>query len=142
MKFSFFIDKNREEEVIVYTHEENELLKEIESLVIKNSAIWGYTDEERVIIHPSDTECFTVENNKVYAQTSQGKFRIKERLYQLENKLPDSFIKINKSCIANKNKIQKFDVSLSGTLTVVFKSGYRDYVSRRNIRNIKERFGI
>lgn len=142
MKFSFYIDKDRDEEVIIYAHKESELTKEIENLVLTGSTIWGYTDVETVKIHPADTECFTVENNKVYALTSQGKFRIKERLYQIENTLPEFFIKINQSCIANKNKIQKFDVSLAGTLTVVFKSGYRDYVSRRNIKKIKERFGL
>ena len=38
--------------------------------------------------------------------------------------------------------ISHFDLSLGGTMKVVFKSGYKDYVSRRQIKNIKERLGI
>ena len=39
-------------------------------------------------------------------------------------------------------KIKKFDTSVSGMLTVTFKNGYRDYVSRRNLKSVKERLGV
>lgn len=143
MRFSFFIDKSREEEVIVFAHEENELVKDIQALVSgKSQTLIGYTDNEAVVIEPSQTECFIVESNKVFALTGKDKYRLKERLYQLESILPDSFIKINQSCICNIKMIKKFDVSISGALTVIFKSGYRDYVSRRNVKTVKERLGI
>ena len=38
--------------------------------------------------------------------------------------------------------ISHFDVSISGSLIVVFKSKYKDYVSRRRIKEIKERMGL
>ncbi len=142
MKLSIFIDKEREEEVVIYAHEKNDLIKEIEALVTGAVALFGYTDNEAIKINPAEIDCFTVENNKVFAFTSNQKYRLRERLYQLEALLPEYFIKINQSCIANINKIQKFDVSVAGSLTVVFKSGYRDYVSRRNIKFVKERLGL
>lgn len=143
MKFSFFIDKDRDEEVIIYAHEESELVDEIKSLVTSRpTTICGYTESEVVVLNPSETECFIIEDNKVYALQSGGRFRVKERLYQLEEMLPDYFIKINQSCLCNIREIQKFDVSFSGSLTVIFKSGYRDYVSRRNVKNVKERLGL
>ena len=83
-----------------------------------------------------------VEDGKVYALTESEKYRLKQRLYLLEEMLDVSFVKINKSCIANIRKIKKFDASFSGTLTVVFKNGYRDYVSRRNLKSVKERLGV
>jgi DNA-binding LytR/AlgR family response regulator len=143
MKFSFFIDKDHDEEVIVYSHEESELINEIRSLVAsKQTTLYGYTENEVIVINPSETECFIIEDNKVYAQSGNGKLRVKERLYQLEEILPDHFIKINQSCLCNIRKIQKFDVSFSGSLRVIFKSGYCDYVSRRNVKNVKERLGL
>ena len=36
----------------------------------------------------------------------------------------------------------KYQKTFSGTLSVVFKNGYTDYVSRRNIKAVKERIGI
>lgn len=143
MKLSIFIDKERDEEIIIYTHEKNDIVREISSLVAnRQEAIYGYSDTEVTKLNPAETECYIIENNKVYALTDNGRYRLKERLYQLESILPDYFLKLNQSCICNINKIQKFDVSVSGTLTVIFKSGYRDYVSRRNIRKVKERLGL
>jgi DNA-binding LytR/AlgR family response regulator len=46
------------------------------------------------------------------------------------------------SCIANLSKIKKFNASFSGSLSVVFKNGYTDYVSRRSVKFIKERLGL
>ena len=54
----------------------------------------------------------------------------------------DSFIYINQVCLANINMISHFDVSISGSFIVVFKSKYKDYVSRRRIKEIKERMGL
>ena len=54
----------------------------------------------------------------------------------------DNFIKINKSCIANLKKIKRFDASFGGAMQVTFKNGHTDFVSRRNLKNVKERMGI
>lgn len=143
MKFRFFIDKSRDEEVIVYAHEKTKLVEDIENLVTENNFdLIGYADREAVKLDLADVYCFTVENNKIYALCEQEKFLIKNRLYQLEEKLTENFIKINQSCIANVRKIRKFDASFSGTLTVIFKNGYKDFVSRRNVKNVKERLGL
>ena len=56
--------------------------------------------------------------------------------------LKDSFVYINQGCLANLKMIDHFDASIGGTLMVVFKSGYKDFVSRRQLKNIKERIGI
>lgn len=90
----------------------------------------------------ADVYCFTTENNKLFAITESDKFLIKERLYTIEQSLSKDFIKINKSCIANIKKIDRFDASISGTLLVKLKNGHNDYVSRRNVKNVKERLGL
>ena len=143
MKLRIMIDRNREEEIIVFAHERTKLIDEIESLVNEfKKEIIGYTDGGVFKLVPAQITCFVVENNKVYAISGKEKLQIKMRLYQLEKMLGVGFIKINQSCIANINEIKKFDTSISGTLKVIFKNGYSDYVSRRNIRTVKERLGV
>lgn len=143
MRFRFFADKEREEEVIVYAHEKTKLIEDIEKLVNENGfELIGYTDREAVKLDLADVYCFTVENNRIYAVCEHEKYLLKARLYQLEEKLPENFIRINQSCIANIRKIRKFDASFSGTLTVVFRNGYKDFVSRRNVKKVKERLGL
>ena len=143
MKCRTVIDKNREEEVVIYVHEKNSLSCEIEELVLGRSLeLFGYKDKNIVKLSPSDVYCFTVEDNKVYALCEKEKYYIKQRLYLLEEILDRDFVKINKSCIANIRKISKFDTSITGTLMVCFKNGYRDYVSRRQLKYVKERIGL
>lgn len=143
MKINIFIDKNREEEIIVYAKEKNKLICEIEELVNNNSAqIIGYNDGEAVCLNSNDIYAFIVENNKIYALLENSRYFLKCRLYTLTESLPNNFVKINQSAVVNLNKIKSFDTKVSGTLVVTLQNEFTDYVSRRNIKNIKERFGI
>ena len=144
MKCTIIIDKNREEEVIIYAKEKSTLTDEIERLVNDNNLeLIGYDKSgEGVKLTTDEVYCFTAEDNKIFAITEKDKLRIKCRLYQLEEILPEYFVKINQSCVANIRKIARFDTSVSGTLLIKFKNGYKDYVSRRQMKAVKERFGL
>lgn len=143
MKCIITIDKEHEEEVLVFAHEKTKLVDDIETLINNNEkCLIGYSEGEAYRLLSSEISCFMVENNKVYALMDKDKLQIKLRLYQIEEMVGNSFVKINQSCIANIIKIKKFDTSVSGMLTVTFKNGYRDYVSRRNLKSVKERLGI
>lgn len=144
MKYTIIIDKNREEEVIIYAKEKSTLTDEIERLVNDNNLeLIGYDKNgEGVKLTADEVYCFTVEDNKIFAITEKDKLRIKNRLYQLEEFLPEYFVKINQSCVANIRKIARFDTSVSGTLMIKFKNGYKDYVSRRQMKAVKERLGL
>ncbi len=142
MKCIITIDKEHEEEVLIFAHEKTKLIEDIVNLINSENVFTGYSNGEIHRLNLSEISCFTVEDNKVYALTDKDKLQIKHRLYQVEEKLSDDFVKINQSCIANIKKIKKFDTSVSGMLTVTFKNGYRDYVSRRNLKSVKERLGV
>ena len=143
MKITVILNSEREEEVIVYAKEKNSLVKSIEELV--NGADNYFTvQNERGIKRITEKEayCFYIEDKKVYVLTEKEKLLLKMRLYSIEEKLSEDFIKINQSTVINIKKIQRFDVSVTGTLKVVLKNGYTDYVSRRRIKNVKERLGL
>ena len=143
MKLRIVIDPNRDEEIFISAHEKTQLISEIEELVNNNFFdLTGYTETETVKLNLNEVFCFITEDSKVYALTEKDKYRLKLRLYQLEENLNNNFVKINQSCIANIKKIDKFKVSVGGSLTVVFKNGYEDYVSRRNLKKVKERLGL
>ena len=143
MKCTVIIDKSREQEIVIYAHEQSELIRKIEALLKEESAqLVGYSDREAVLIDNSDVYCFLVEGGKVFALCEGEKFKLKARLYQIEERLTRDFVKINQSCIANLKKVARFDTSISGTLKVVFKNGHTDYVSRRQLKQVKERLGL
>ncbi len=144
MKCTVVIDTNREEEICIFAHKRTSLIEEIEQLAAADGiSLIGY-DEDKIAVplKPSEIYCFTVQGNKMIADTENGTFAVRSRLYQLEDTLPHNFVKINQSCIANIRKIQRFDATLGGTLRVVFQNGYTDYVSRRQLKHVKERLGL
>lgn len=143
MKCRTFIGTEREDEILIYSRERTELVNKIESLVLEeNTELVGYIYRDAVRLDVSEIHCFVVEDNKVFALTEKQKYRLKQRIYTLEEMLDGNFVKINQSCIANIGKIRKFTASVSGSLNVTFKNGYSDYVSRRNVKKVKERLGI
>lgn len=143
MKCKTVIDKTREEEVIIYAHERNETVEAIEKLVLRSDFVLvGYSGKSAVRLEWSEVYCFTVEENRVYAVTENEKLQLKLRLYQIEELADDSFVKINQSCVANIGHIKRFDASISGALRVIFKNGYTDYISRRQLKTVKERLGL
>ena len=143
MNVKVVITDEHPEEVVIYSREKTALIEKIEQLISEEEfELIGYKDREGIRLLLSDIYCFTVEANKIYAITENDKLYLRCRLYNLAESLPDNFIKINQSAIANIQKIRKFDASVLGSLTVEFKNGYRDYVSRRNIKKVKERLGL
>lgn len=145
MKFKLIIDKTKDEEVVATVHERSALTERLEALVMQHTGsdrIAAYTEDDIKILPFSDIECITVLDGKTYAIDVRGKrYRLKQRLYELEAALPSSFIRINKSAIANENRLERFTASFSGAVDAVFKCGYTEYVSRRCFAQIKRRFG-
>ena len=142
MKFQLIIDEESEEVITARVKKGNDLTTKIETLVKEyagESKIVGFTEDETIILELQEIECVTVIDNKVWAITENGNFLIKNRLYEVEKILPSSFIKINKSSVANINKIKKFISTYSGAVNIQFKSGYTDYISRRCLPLVKRR---
>ena len=141
MKFRLIIDKEKEEELVATVHERSPLIEEIESLILNHTdRIPGYIEDEIKMLSVSEIECVTVLDGKTYAIDSKNcKYRLKLRLYELEGQLPSSFIRINKSTLANEKALDRFTVTIAGSVDAIFKCGYREYVSRRCFAQIRRR---
>lgn len=143
MDFRLVVDKTAKEEVVATVHERSPLTDQIEMLVMQyegNDRIAAYTEDDVRMLTFSEIECITVLDGKTYAVDTKGeRYRLKQRLYELEEALPACFIRINKSAIANENRLERFSAAFSGAVDAVFQSGYREYVSRRCFAAIKRR---
>ena len=144
MKYKLIIDKSADEEVIAIVHAPSSLTRQIEDLVCGYSgtgSLMGYSDDEMKKLDFSEIECITVIDRKVLAIDAKGgRYRLQDRLRDLEAVLPSYFIRINKSTLANEHRIERFDAVFSGGIDAVFQCGYREYVSRRCFAEIKRRY--
>ena len=141
MKFKLIIDKEKPEEIVATVHQRTVLIDEIEALISKETdRIPGYTEDDIKMLSVSQIQCITVLDGKTYAiDSGNRRYRLKQRLYELEKQLPSSFIRINKSALANENALDRFSVTYAGSVDAVFQCGYREYVSRRCFAQIKRR---
>ncbi len=146
MNFRLIIDKTKEEEVVVTAHRRSALTDQIEKIVSQqmlSDRIAAYAEDEMLMLPFAQIACITVIDGKTLAiDTQNRRYRLKSRLYELEEKLPAYFIRINKSTIANETELEKFTPSFSGAVDAVFKCGYTDYVSRRCFAQIKRRYHL
>ena len=141
MKFRLIIDKDKEEEVVATVHSRCALTDELEALIAKHTdRIPGYSEDGIKMLSLSEIQCITVLDGKTYAIDRENRqYRLKQRLYELEAMLPPNFIRINKSALANELALDRFAVTIVGSVDAVFKCGYREYVSRRCFAQIKRR---
>lgn len=142
MKLNVFVDKTQEERIDIYIKEKRQLVEDIENLISEENILLCYKNSEIYKVSFSEIILLAVENEKVAVFTEKDKFFIKERLYVAEEKLSSDFIRLNQSAIGNIRKIRKFDCSVSGTLKVTFTNGLTDYVSRRQVKAVRERLGL
>lgn len=142
MELNVFVDKTKDEKIDIFIHEERRIIDDIKALLSEENSLLCYKNAEVYRLSFSDIVLFSVENDKVYAYSKDEKYTLKERLYMIEEKMPDYFLKLNQSTLCNIREIKKFDCSVSGTLKVTFKNGLTDFVSRRQIKTVKERLGL
>lgn len=141
MKVTVVIGEEREE-IVIYAKERYPFIDELEERFSGESDLFGVRGDETVRLHPSEVELFTVRGGRIYAISESGEYLLRERLYVLENRVGGDFVKINQSTLANIKKISRFKVSVGGALCVIFKCGYSEYVSRRQLKAVKTALGL
>ena len=144
MKHTTIIDPHREEEVVIYAGKRTREIEELERYLDRMGAeLVGYGEDGQILpLRPAEIHCFIVEDGKVYALTEKEKLTVRLPLYAIEEMLTEDFVRINQSCLGSIRRIARFNASIGGALMVTFQNGHRDYVSRRQLKTVKERIGF
>ena len=105
--------------------------------------IAGFQGETLKILDQQNIFRIFASNGKVFAETDHGEYQLRLRLYEIEERLDHKvFIRISNSEIINLKKVKGFDLTYTGTICVSFLNGTTAYVSRRQIKKIKQVLGI
>jgi DNA-binding LytR/AlgR family response regulator len=150
LKIDIRIDEKSEETTIIVharkiDDEITEIINKLKEIENKNhkGAISGFKDDIVEIIDENKIIRIYSSMQKVMAETSQGTYLIKARLYELEERLDkNNFVRISNSEIINLKRVVNFDLSFSGTICVNLDNKATTYVSRRFVGKIKEVLGI
>ncbi len=146
MQTEIRIDPNLKEpklilETPLLTDEQREML---ETAAHRDSPnLLGYQGEQVTRLFYSDIVRFYTSGQRVLAETEEGVFSVRLRIYELEQLLkPHDFIRISQGEIIHLAKTEQFDLSLSGTIGVWLKNGQKTYVSRRYMKKLKAALGL
>ena len=83
---------------------------------------------------------FETDANGVYAHTISDAFKTKFRLYELENILPKSFVRVSKSSIVNVDCILSIDRNITASSLIHFSKTHKQiYASRLYFKDLRNR---
>lgn len=139
------INLSDEYEETSITIQAREWTEELEALVkiiksTKRTRLMGVDQEQSILLQPDEIDFIYAEKRKVYAAVQKQRIELKMKLYEAEALLePHTFIRFSKSVIGNLNHIERFELAFNGNLRVHFKSGNKEYVSRKYVANLKEK---
>lgn len=144
MEYKIFTKKNQNLEnkiniIVEYKEKDESYYNLLDYLkkYSKNTKIIVKKDNEEILINKEDIIYYFSDKKNNYCKTKDNVYKIKSKLYQIEKENPDC-IRISKSYVINTNKIQKFDMNISGKILVVMEDGTKLQVSRRKICDIKD----
>lgn len=145
MKIRVEIDENVEtDEVIIRCRQLNEEVARVQRSVSEALAIGRkivfYKGESEYYFPLEQILFFETDADGISAHTIDDIYRIKYRLYELEETLPGYFLRISKSAILNTRKIYAIDKNLSSASIISFQNTHKQvYVSRRYYKPLKDR---
>lgn len=129
-------------EICINAPERNETVQRLENELLSKSSnlieqVIGMQGNDIFIINVLDIIMFYSEEKNNFCKTKDGIYKIKEKMYYLEEMLPkNKFIRISNSTIANIDHIKCFNTSIIGKILVKFKDGSEETVSRRRASDI------
>lgn len=143
MKFTLKQDLSLDENEIIIKH--NGDAKTITALYdfllnqSKTSAsLELYKDDQQFYLDINDLIFFETSSGIIYAHTISQALETKYKLYELEDLLPDNFVRISKSTICNVKYIHSINRNLTASGLVRFRNTSKEvYVSRMYYPNLK-----
>lgn len=136
MKVRIDIDENlRENEIIIRCSDLDEGVQKIYDslmdLTMKNRHLILYQGKTEYYFPLDKVLFFETSNNCISAHTVDNVYTTSYRLYELEEILPGSFMRVSKSTIINLNHIYSISRNLTASSEVQFLNTHKQvYVSR------------
>lgn len=145
MKIKIEFEENlQEEEIIIRCNSLTEKIQKIQKTLseVENT-------KEKMILFKNETEYylnledilfFETGLHGIEAHTIDNIFQCKFKLYELEEILPGSFMRISKSAILNTNKVYAINRNLTASSVIEFKNTHKQvYVSRNYYKPLKNK---
>lgn len=132
---------------VLHINKMTEAIAEIISLLEKENThsltLIAVKEKKTFFIRPEEISLVRAEGREIVCYDKlKNRYLLDKPLYELENLLDNSFVRISKSAIANISQIHHVEASFNGTMELVMKNGVTDYISRSFRKIFKERLEL
>lgn len=146
MKVNLFVSKDIEEPYAdIHTNELTDNVTRAMSILESeesNDMLAVKSGSDIKFLEFDDVFMLRVEDKQVKVYTHDKEFIVKKPLYQLEESLNQSFVRISKTTIVNLKKIERVAPSLKGMMFIQLKNGLKDNISRKYLPVFKEALNL
>ena len=146
MKVNLFLSNEIDESYAdIHTNQLTENIKKAVSILENdefNNILPVKKGSDIVFLDFNDIYMVRVEDKQVRVYSENSVYPIKKALYQVEDELNLSFIRISKTTIVNMKKIDRVAPSLKGMMFIQLKNGLKDNISRKYLPNFKKALGL
>ena len=135
-------DGSTEDEVIIRCSHVDETVQKLQAYIQSMSApkMIFYKGAQEYYLPLEEILFFETDGEQVYAHTVNDAFRVKHRLYELEEILPHYFVRVAKGTIVNITRIYAINRNLTASSQVKFAGTHKQiYVSRHYYGNLKDK---
>ncbi len=145
MKIRIELDAHiSEDELVIRCRQIDETVKKIQQYASEISSraamLIYYKNNQEYYLPNEDILFFETDEGGVYAHTTDDVYRIRQRLYELEDILPQDFVRISKSAIINVRHILSISRNLSASSQIQFHKSHKQvFVSRYYYKTLKQR---
>ena len=136
------IDPACDEEIIIRCKSVSDEIMRIESIVssLDSSEMELELGEKLHFVKTASILFFETDGNKTAAHTVDRMYYTDLKLYELEQRLPNSFMRISKSCIINTKAVSSIHKEITGICEAFFRNTQKKvYVSRGYYKSFKEK---
>lgn len=142
MKVNLFVSRDIEEpHADIHTNELTDNITKAMSILESDDSsdmLAVKKGSDIALLELSEIYMFRVEEKQVKVYTNSSEYLIKKPLYQVEESLDQSFVRISKTTIVNLKKIERVAPSLKGMMFIQLKNGLKDNISRKYLPDFKD----
>ena len=135
-------DGTTEDEVIIRCGRVDDTIQKLQEYILSRNAptLTFYKGTQEYYLPLDEILFFETDSEQTFAHTANDAFKVKHRLYELEEMLPRIFVRAAKGTIVNTQRIYAINRNLTSSSQIRFSGTHKQiYVSRHYYKSLKEK---
>ncbi|WP_349409901.1 LytTR family DNA-binding domain-containing protein [Pseudalkalibacillus sp. SCS-8] len=127
--------------MVLRSKEDNAYIPKVNQILAEPMGLDMIISQQDTSFYPIQTEkvyFFFTEKKGVFLKTEQGIFKTDERLYELEERLPDHFVRISRFEIINLHFLNRFEFTFGGKFVLHMSNGEKLFTTKTYTKAIKQ----